>query len=250
MENSQVRFRSGWVCLVLGLFLCFTPLSFVHGQHNKPNRQYRKPLGFLFVSPNTRDNLTLAEAKAALTSEEETRLIAEERDLACRLRESLHPLKAIGSWSDGAEHSTVLLGHTNEANLRYAGSWLGKFSRQKAVLYFLQGSQGPGRLYVITLSKKPNLTAVSSLMDANEVSNRTLVPLRQKWILYVVDLNSSLRMKVMEIARKLKARLHVLRGSGAFIGDDDRDKAQQVFATEIQNYQVGNPNLRRPCHAR
>ena len=246
-KNIRTHFLRLFVLLTLG----FGGISATSGQTAQPRTDGRKAAGYAFVSPNTRENLTLEEAQAGLNSVEEKRLIAEARQVACRLRKPLRVDKAVGSWSDGAEHSTIIRASTNETSLRYAGSWLGKFARQKAILYFRQSPAGGGRMYVLFLPfKSQNMAAVSTELEANGVANRTLVPQRHRLLVYIVDLKNELRFKVLTLARRLRARLASIRGEGEFIGDDDRDKAQAVFEQEILKYESAHPRVRLRCRKR
>src|SRR2546423_1988714 len=119
------------VLLAVGVW----PLSSAQSQQGRRPQisDSRKSLGYAFVSPNTRENLTLQEAKAALNSAEEKRLVEEAQRVACRMHQPITVQRAVGSWTDGAEQSTIIRTRTNESSLRYAGSWLGRFAKQKAV---------------------------------------------------------------------------------------------------------------------
>lgn len=208
-----------------------------------------KAISYVFVSPNTSENQTLPEAIASLSSPEEKRLIGETRLVACRLHLTPRVQKAVGSWTDGAEHSTVFRVTTNEAGVRYASSWLGKLARQKAVLYFRLNALGGARMFVLLLPRTGgDLAALASELNADGVENRTLVPQRKGIVIYVVDLKNELKAKVLTAAHRLRARLSSLRGDGEFIGDDnDRDKARAVFEQEIMKYEAGHPRVRRAC---
>lgn len=241
--RSRQRFLQ--ICLLLTLGL--GPLSAAFGQQAKPRPESGKARGYAFVSPNTRENLTLAEAQAALNSAEEQRLIDEARYVACQLHKSIGVDKAVGSWSDGAEHSTIIRTRTNEPSLRYAGSWLGKFARQKAILYFREDPSGEARMHVLTLPRnRRDIASVAAELDSDGIENRTLVPQTKGMLIYIVDLKNELRAKVSITARRLHVRFSSLRGKGEFIGDDDRDRAQTVFTQEILKYESAHPRIRRP----
>src|SRR3989442_7358908 len=209
----------------------------------------RTTISYAFVSPNTRENLTLAEAIAGLGSPDETRLIRETRLLACRLRLAPRVQKALGSWSDGAENSTLLRLNTDQATIRYTASWLGKFARQKSVFYFLRKAFGRSRMYVLLVPRgNRRMAALTTELDSNGVANRTLVPQKKRVLVYIVDLKNELKEKVQTAARRLRARFSSLSGDAEFIGDDnDRDKAQALFQQEIMKYEVNHPDVRRAC---
>jgi hypothetical protein len=246
-----MRSRQKFLQILLLLTLGLGPISAASAQKAQPRTDSGRARGYAFVSPNTRENLTLVEAQAALKSAEEQRLIDEARYVACRLRKSIGVAKAIGSWSDGAEHSTVVQATTNEPTLRYAGSWLGKFARQKAILYFREDPSGEARMHILVLPpNRRDIASIAAELDSDGIENRTLVPQTKSILVYIVDLKNELRSKILIAARGLRARISSLRGSGEFIGDDDRDKAQTVFAQEILKYEAGNRHARRRCRKR
>ncbi|MBD0326584.1 MAG: hypothetical protein ICV68_09140 [Pyrinomonadaceae bacterium] len=203
---------------------------------------------YLFVSPNTRENLTLREALRMLNSLEELALILEGRRLACRLELKARIVRTIGSWTDGAEHSTMLLVRADEETVRYADAWLGRRGRQKSVLYFQQRAGGAALMYVLSLrGNRRSLALTAKTLDRNGVSDRTLVPIARGTLIYVVDLKGELRQRIAAAARQLRARYRVLEGTGDFIGDENRDRAQQVFSEIIEKYEQEHPPMNRDC---
>ncbi|HEX8843714.1 MAG TPA: hypothetical protein VF791_03670 [Pyrinomonadaceae bacterium] len=216
------------------------------------NETPRKAMSYTFVSPNTRENLTLREALRLLNSREEHQLVNEIHSLSRCL--GLRPVvnKTIGSWSDGAEHSTLFRVFTDQQTLIYEDARLGKRERQKSVLYFRQDASGAGRMYILQLRRRRSLVSISRKLDENGVAFRTLVPgPKRRTSVYVVDLNSELHKQIVTASRKLGARLSSIKGTGAFIGDDsDREKAQQVFAETINKYEAENPQVARRCAQR
>jgi hypothetical protein len=213
--------------------------------------QQGRAVSYTFVSPNTREDLTLGEAVRLLGSREEFLLIKQIRGLSRCLR--LRPLavrRTIGSWADGAEHSALFSVAADERALRYADARLGRQARQKAVLYFRRDAQGADRMYVLRLRRgRRSLASVSRTLDASGVAFRTLAPAAAgRLLVYVVDLDDALRDKVARAARRLRAAVSAIKGEGEFMGDDaDREKAQQVFASEIRKYEDENPDAARRC---
>jgi hypothetical protein len=216
-----------------------------------PAEGRRKADSYTFVSPNTREALTLDDALRLLDSREEGLLINSIQNLSRCLR--LKPLsvsRTIGNWADGAEHAALFHADADEPTIRYADARLGKLAQQKSVLYFRRDGRGADRMYVLRLRRgKRSLASVSKTLDASGVAFRTLAPAgRGRLIIYVVDLDDALRGQVARAARRLRAAMSTVRGAGEFIGDDaGRDKAQQVFAEEIKNYEDENPDAARRC---
>jgi uncharacterized protein YdeI (BOF family) len=209
----------------------------------------RDERSYLFVSPNTRENLTLAEALRKLDSPEEVRLLKMARFVACRLGLRERVSKTLGSWTDGVEHSTLLRVETDEATVRYVDAWLGRWARQKSVLYFQARSTGAARMYVLSAPGR-SLAVIARTLDRNGVSNRTLVPGAHRTLIYVVDFKDELRRQMAAAARQLRARRRVLRGAGDFIGDDNnRDKAALVFSEIVSKFEREHEPARGDCAA-
>jgi hypothetical protein len=207
---------------------------------------------YTFVSPNTRDNLTLDEAIRLLNSREELRLINDINRLSRCLR--LKPseiTKTIGNSPEGAEHSVLFRAFTDSQTLRYIDARLGKLNRQKTVLFFRWwDDEGPSKMYVLRLRPgKRTLASIAQTLARNGVAFSTMVPgTRQRMFIYVVDLDDELNNQIVSAARQLGALVSILKGTAEFLGDDtDREKAQQVFADEIKRFEDANPKVARRC---
>jgi hypothetical protein len=208
-------------------------------------------LNYGFVSPNTKENLKLDDAIAGLNSREETQLVRKSINLGCVVRTQIRAYKALGSWSDGAEHSVMLRVESDEPTVRYLMSRLGRDARQKSILYFHPRATGAAELYTLQ-PRRPlrNLKTLAKTLDSAGIAFRTLVPLKSGTWIYVVDLKRDLRDEVMAAAKKLGARVRSQRGNAAFVGDDQAQQAQAVFNEEIRNYETKNPNLPPTCDVR
>ena len=234
--------------LLLPTLLVFVSAAGFANAQSARVQKNRKAISYAFVSPNTRENLTLQEAIAGLGSPEEKRLIEESRLVVCRLHLAARVRKALGSWTDGAENSTVLQARTDQSTIQYAASSLGKFARQKTVLYFHRRRFGEARMYVLFLPRGDlEMAAVAAELNSDGVANRTLVPRRRRMLIYIVDLKNELKEPVLKAARRLHARLSSFRGAAGFIGDDnDRDKARAIFEQQIKSYEATH-SMRRTC---
>jgi hypothetical protein len=232
------------------LLIALLPCSLQAQQSTQRNESLKKSVSYGFVSPNTEDNLSLADAIRKLNSTEETNLIQETRRVGCRARFKPLVMRALGNWSDGAEHSTLFKTSADNLTIRYAVASLGKYARQKAVLYFRQSAAGDARLYVLYPDKhRRNLFVLSRTLDRAGVAFRTLVPLKRITLVYVVDLNNELRERIPAAARALKARVRTLRGRANFLGDADREKAQSLFDVEMKAFETTHPDPPRRCSA-
>jgi hypothetical protein len=202
-----------------------------------------------FVSPNTREGLKLDDAIRGLSSSEEDKLIRQARTFGCVAQSKIETSKAVGSWSDGAEHSVVLRSTTDAATMRYITSALARNAQQKAALYFHSDSRGSADIYILTpQARSRSIRSLSGLLDQAGIEFRTLVPSGRSVLVYVLDLRRELRAKIVAAARKIKARVTSRRGSAEFIGDDSsREKARTIFDEEIRNYESQHSALITKC---
>jgi hypothetical protein len=158
-------------------------------------------------------------------------------------------MKALGSWTDGAEHSTIFRAMAGEATMRYAVSFLGKYANQKAVLYFRRSNSGAARMYILYPERRSrNPFLISQTLDRAGITHRTLVPMKHRTAIYIVDLANELQKRLAAAAHQLRARVTALSGTGIFIGDDtDRSRGQQIFNLEIESYENDHPELPSHC---
>ena len=204
-----------------------------------------------FVSPNTRDGLRLIEAIRGMNSPEELKLLLRARSLGCVLRRQIAATEALGSWSDGAEHSVLIRVSANESAIRYLMSRLGHDANQKAVVYFHPRPHGRAKLYIIRHIRGFNLRQIGNVLNGSGISFSTLVPAKHGTIVYIIDIDNSLRLKVLDAARRFNLPVASQTGNAAFIGDDSsRDKGQAVFAQEIKKYELKHPKLPPPCEGK
>ena len=202
-----------------------------------------------FVSPNTREGLTLNDAIAGLHSEEEASLIKRVGQLRCVVQKPINTRRAVGSWSDGAEHSLLIRVRSDESTMRYLMSRLGRTANQKAVVYFHPQSHGTARIYVIHPAKRyRSFAVISRLLDSNGVAFRTLVPAKQETTVYVIDIDNNLSGKIRKATKRLRGRFTAASGNASFIGDDSvREKGQEIFQQEIGSYESTHSNLSPAC---
>jgi hypothetical protein len=238
LKNNS-RFRA----LLLALLLLSTSAASAQS-----NRQDPTSLNYGFISPNTRNDLTINEAIKNLYSIEESRLIKQIAELGCRMRSRPRTARALGSWSDGAEHSVLLRVNTDEPGIRYLISRLGQDAKQKSVLYFHVQAAGPDTLYILRPRKLSKLMSVARALDRDGIAFRTLVPTRRGTLIYIVDLGQELRTKVSATARRLRSKVSRRTGNGEFIGDsDDGQKASKVFEQEIRDYESTHEPIAATC---
>lgn len=211
-------------------------------------QQDQKSFNYGFVSPNTKTDLKLEQAIAGMSSAEEAKLLNKAVNLGCVVRTRIAAFRALGSWSDGAEHSLLLRVRGDEATLRYVLSRMGRDAEQKYVIYFHPKVGGNVDLYTLRPHTRwRNLVALTNELERAGIPFRTLVPSRETTAVYIIDLDRDLRARIMNAARQLRARVSHEAGNAQLFGDDERDKANIKFAQEIKNYETKNPNLPPTC---
>lgn len=231
---------SYWRSLLLVLLLGWT--SAVSAQ------QAQKVLNYGIVSSNTRTDLKLQEAIAGMNSAEQSKLFKQAINLGCVVRSRIRAFSALGSWSDGAEHSVLVSVNGDEEALRYVLSRLGRDAQQKYVIYFHPNPQGSADLYTLQpRTRVRNLVALTNELERAGIPFRTLVPSGDTTAIYIIDLDRNLRAKIMAAARKLRASVTSKPGNAALFGDDERQQAKAKFEQEIQSYEAKNPNLPPTC---
>ena len=211
-------------------------------------QQDQKSFNYGFVSPNTKTDLKLEHAIAGMKSDEEAKLLNKAVNLGCVVRTRITAFRALGSWSDGAEHSVLLRVRGDEATLRYLLSRMGRDAQQKYVIYFHPKPRGTVDLYTLRpRTRSRNLVALTNELERAGIPFRTLVPTRETTAVYIIDLDRDLRSKIMNAARRLRARVSQEPGTAQLFGDDEREKAKLKFEQEIKNYETKNPNLPPTC---
>lgn len=235
MMNQSSNLRSLFLVLLLGWT---TAVSAQQAQN------------YGIVSPNTRTDLKLQEAIAGMNSAEESKLLKQAVNLGCVVRSRIRAFRALGSWSDGAEPSVLFSVNGDEESLRYVLSRLGRDAQQKYVIYFQPKPQGKADLYTLrTRRRARNLVALSNELERAGIPFRTIVPSGDTTAIYIIDLDRDLRVKILDAARKLQARVTSQPGNAGLFGDDTRLQAKNKFEQEIKTYETKNPNLPPTCNA-
>ena len=209
------------VPLVLAFLCCCCSVAAQTQQPISSTQNFKtQQTSYVFISPNTRENLNFTDALENLNSQEEISLIRKAREIGCAVGINSRIVKALGSWSDGIEHSTIIKASTNEATLRYLASRLGKHARQKAVLYFRRNSSGTGRMYILFIPRfKNGETGIIKALDRGGVAYRTLVPGKKRILVYIVDLKNELGHRIAAVSGRLRAHLLLLRGEQCQTGN-------------------------------
>src|SRR6185503_7991313 len=236
MTHRTLRSRSFFIVMVLSW------ATLVSAQ------QDQKSFNYGFVSPNTKTDLKLEQAIAGMKSEDEAKLLNKAVNLGCVVRTRITAFRALGSWSDGAEPSVMVRVRGDEMTLRYVLSRMGRDAQQKYVIYFHPSVGGAVDLYTLRpQTRARSLVALTNELERAGIPFRTLVPSRETTAVYIIDLDRDLRAKIMNAARRLRARVNQEPGNAQLFGDDERDKAKAKFEQEIKDYETKNPNLPPTC---
>src|SRR3954447_15592641 len=209
----------------------------------------QKSFNYGFVSPNTKTDLKLEQAIAGMKSEEEAKLVNKAINIGCVVRTRITAFRALGSWSDGAEHSVLLRVRGDEATLRYVLSRMGRDAQQKYVIYFHPKVGGAVDMYTLRPRRRArSLVALTNELERAGIPFSTIAPSGGKTAVYIIDLDRDLCPKIMNAARKLRARVSQEAGVAKLFGDDEREKAKVKFEQEIKDYETKNPNLPPTCN--
>src|SRR5215218_2046191 len=158
----------------------------------------RKSLSYGFVSPNTTENLKLEQAIRGMNSRDEIELRNKAINLSCVVSVRIRAFRALGSWSDGAEHSVMVRFQSDEPTLRYVLSRMGRDAQQKYVIYFHPQPRGSADLYTLRLRRRaPNFVALATVLERAGIPFRTLVPAGGTTAVYIIDLDRDLRQKIL-----------------------------------------------------
>jgi len=190
-----------------------------------------------FVSPNERENLTFAQARAALTGTQQEQL----RAFASRIHtvfglDQSRVSDAIGDWADGAEPTTVTEhyapGLTYE-DVEVMAALKGALRNQKQVIPFLRDSEGTSRLYDVFI---PNQTADQSrgILETAGIQFRTLIEQNGGTRVLIFDKNGSLFLPVRELVSSNNYETKYYKGTGNFLGNEDsREAGRAAYARTV-----------------
>jgi hypothetical protein len=194
---------------------------------------------YLFLSANTDENLSPAEALRRLRSNEQ----AVFRQLAGDILRQVGAARAdvvdaVGDWSDGAENSllAVVPVPPDLATLRYAAAWFGLLAGQKGVLAFRPGNGGPDGLATLDVPGR-DLARLRQALDAHGIEARTIVPTAAGQRVVVFDEGGRWRGRLERLGRWCGVPVRVTAGTGAYVGEQSRGLARQKYRELIAAYE-------------
>jgi hypothetical protein len=196
--------------------------------------------------------LSLAQALRGQRSIAEYDLMRESRLVLCRLSAKGQVMPALGSWSDGVEHSLVVRSSIDGEGLKYASSLLGRSARQKAVAYFNAQPGGSASLYIIKAKPiKGGYPTVMKILDLSGVAFRTLLRTRRAIFIYVIDLKKEMETGIRSAARRLRGTVSAVGGNGGFLTNEPGDgAAMEAFGSVISSWESTHPAVETNCSSR
>jgi hypothetical protein len=217
-----------WIALGLLLAACAAPALRPSSAQPRPSADAS---AFLFVSPNTHDDLDLVTARQRIDTPDHARY----RRLAGTVLSELgvreyRVTDAVGEWQGSAENSLFVTIHepVEPATVACAAAWFGLAARQKAVLAFRVGS-GEHVVAVIDLPGK-SLADARELLDRHGFAERTLIARGDGW--RAVVLAESRQRRALERVPGARVRA----GRGVTIGAPTADGARERYREVIRAY--------------
>lgn len=190
---------------------------------------------FLFVSPNTRNQMTDEAALQSLDSFEETNFLAVAHFLAEKVCSQPEVQSAEGMDGVNTENSSLVTG-CNSRTARYVGELLGRFAHQKWILVFDPVPGQPGRMIIVSFSSEHPSDTTKQLRSYGIKAGTIVV--REKLVrLYVWAPDHQLDEALHSLANANHGDVQEISGKAEFIGDDSRAKARQIFDKQIRNYE-------------
>lgn len=191
--------------------------------------------GAIFVSPNEEEDTNYESAVKALNTPQHEMFHRVATKIITSVDHGGDVVDAIGDWSDGAEDSLVVRPHTNDPqDIKLMGAMLGLKGRQKYVIPWVTDSKGGDRLYSFTTDQESQ--QVRSKLDDLGVKFRTLAPGEKSTTVFVFDQGSQMSDTMQKVVDEY-GEIKVARGIGEFFGDEDRNRAVEIFQQYISENQ-------------
>lgn len=171
----------------------------------------------VYVSPSMREGSTMAQALAGFKSPEHAALNAE----AVKLGGA--PVPAMGTWTDGAEESSVVKVPTERAKV--VAALLGKKFQQKAVGLFHPGA-GTDLLHLVYM-KGHTPESADTKLRSHGIEYATHVPVKNGVITHLIGAPPA-------TVEALGHPFRTITGTAEFPGADTREEAGKVYDSMLQ----------------
>jgi hypothetical protein len=240
----QARLAAGVLALVLGVLTLVSP----SGTLSRSGSGERDSVAYLFLSANTDERLSVAQAFDRLRSP----VHAHFRGVVGAILDQLEVgryrvVDGVGDWSDGAENSILVkfADATDENTLRYAAVWFGLLANQKSVLAFVADPAGPDAVLTLDLPTR-DMQLLRNTLDRQGIPCRTLVPRAEGCHIVVFDKGRQRTAALRQLAGRQDVFVRTLIGKGFSVGETTRGRARQRYHQEIRRYEDGGSRRLRP----
>jgi hypothetical protein len=176
------------------------------------DRALRLSRSLVYVSPSMREGSTMTQALASFKSPEHAALNSEAQRLGG------DPVPAMGTWTDGAEESSVIKVPSGRAKV--VAALLGKKFQQKAVGLFTPGA-GSDTLHLVYLRGHTPESADAKLR-AHGIEYATHIPVKNGVITHLIGAPDS-TVAAWEVP------FRKVTGTAEFPGADTREAAAKVY---------------------
>lgn len=199
--------------------------------------QEQEAAAYQFYSPNVKEDVKFDTALSNLGTSEQAQFIATSNDVLDQLGVKHSAENAVGDWKDGAENSVMqtIEGEIDRATLRYSASLIGDLAQQKAVLTFLHEAGGKDALYQMELPIP--IAQARTILEEKGIAQRTLVPTKDGCKVVIFDQGDALLNKIVTVGDQFDATIQQTRGTGEFIGGEDREAARGEYGKAIADYE-------------
>ena len=193
---------------------------------------------FLFASPNTQESLTDEEAKAHLSSFEQTNATAVADRAACTLTRSVQIANSLGIYDVSSENSFILESDLDQKKAEYLAALLGLYSRQEFILLFLDEAGGSDRLWIIKTPQ--SLDTIIANLRKSKLTPVTVRTEKDRNEIWFVDRGEKHAEALKMLASEVKGQASVEPGTAELPGDNDRATAIKEWRQQIRADEQGN----------
>ncbi len=190
---------------------------------------------FLFASPTTQESLTDEDARARLSSFEQSNTTAVADRAACSLTHSVEIADTLGIYEKSSENSYILESDLARNESEYLAALLGLYSRQEFILLFFRKASGADRLWIIK-TREPTGMAIASLrkLQLTPVTVRLDKGQNEIWF---VDPGNKRAADLKKLSSEVNGQADVVEGTAELLGNPDRTAAIQVWQQQLRAFE-------------
>jgi hypothetical protein len=193
------------------------------------------PQSFLFVSPNTRDQMSDEMAWNSLLSFEQQNFVAVAHYLGTKICSRPKVESTEGMDGTTTENSSLITGCTGN-RARYLGELLGRYAHQKWIFIFDPASNEKERLLILSFSAEKPQDIPQQLRQYGFTAATILAQDKSVRVFLWVKDNAQ-DAAINSLVQAVHAGVQQLNGKATFIGNDSRSLAKGIFDHSIQKYE-------------